>query len=374
VDIIGERLRSAREARKLTIKEVSKQTNVIAKYIEALENEDFDKFPGETYVLGFLRTYADFLKLDVEEILRAYKGFKISESATPLEELTRPTKPSIMVSVNTLFDQYRNIVYIAGISTGILLLVWLFSAVFSSNINVKDSDSIDNIKMDASRQGDIKTIRNLQLSNDSGMILAGRGEAIQFLVDTKEVMFLLKSISDKSVTIELLPGNAEEKLEEEKPKTIKIENCPREVTFTLKGLTENRAKIMVALGEQLEMPAQDTVKDDKGQVVGDHTKVTTQSEKNLRIVFEVEFNKQTYLDLYLDGVNKRKGLVQPGTREKWEAVEYIQVKIGNAGGVTARINGKPHVFGLPGQVANKVITWRKDSKNPNEYKIVVKDW
>ena len=43
MDKIGEKLRNARELRKLTIKEISKETNISSKYLEALEAEEFDK-------------------------------------------------------------------------------------------------------------------------------------------------------------------------------------------------------------------------------------------------------------------------------------------------------------------------------------------
>jgi len=46
----------------------------------------------------------------------------------------------------------------------------------------------------------------------------------------------------------------------------------------------------------------------------------------------------------------------------------------DAGGVKARINGADYTFGYPGQVANKVISWKRDQKNPNQYQINVRDW
>jgi hypothetical protein len=63
-----------------------------------------------------------------------------------------------------------------------------------------------------------------------------------------------------------------------------------------------------------------------------------------------------------------------GSRERWEASKNIQVKIGNAGGIKCIINGKEFVFGKPGQVANKSISWKRDVTNPNVYHIDVKDW
>ena len=80
------------------------------------------------------------------------------------------------------------------------------------------------------------------------------------------------------------------------------------------------------------------------------------------------------LELYLDGMQKKKGIIPAGVKERWEAAEYIQLKIGNAGGLKAKINGKPYSFGLLGEVANKVVTWKKSLNKPNTYHIVVKDW
>ena len=55
MESIGEKLRQAREARKITIRDVVKETNISPAYLQALEEEKFDKFPSETYLVGFLR-------------------------------------------------------------------------------------------------------------------------------------------------------------------------------------------------------------------------------------------------------------------------------------------------------------------------------
>jgi cytoskeletal protein RodZ len=55
--------------------------------LEALEAEDFSKFPGEPYVMGFLRNYGGYLGLDVQELLSLYRALKIQEQAIPVEQL-----------------------------------------------------------------------------------------------------------------------------------------------------------------------------------------------------------------------------------------------------------------------------------------------
>jgi cytoskeleton protein RodZ len=61
---IGNSLREARLRQNLDFGSVEAGTKIRSKYIQALEAERFDVLPGETYVKGFLRTYAEFLGLD----------------------------------------------------------------------------------------------------------------------------------------------------------------------------------------------------------------------------------------------------------------------------------------------------------------------
>jgi helix-turn-helix protein/uncharacterized protein DUF4115 len=61
---IGNSLREARLRRELDFPELEQGTKIRAKYLRALEDENFDQLPESTYVKGFLRTYADYLGLD----------------------------------------------------------------------------------------------------------------------------------------------------------------------------------------------------------------------------------------------------------------------------------------------------------------------
>lgn len=376
MESIGEKLRQAREARKITIRDVVKETNISPLYLQALEEEKFDKFPSETYLIGFLRSYAEFLRLDVEAIVQSYKGYKIGESATPLEELTKPTRSNFSMLASSFMNKNRSALMIAGIVLVSILVIWGIKSLVSSDIDVSEGDSTDTIKEEyvKNKEHEIENLRNLQLANNKGFILVYKNEAVQFLVENKEVVFLLKGIEGETVALELLPGKKIVKLKMEDPRTLAIEGCPRDVTFTLKGLTENRAKIMVSLGEKKEDEAEKLAQEDMRTTTADSTSVEAQNRQSLKIVFEAEFVQKSFIELYLDGVRKVRGFIPQGQVERWEATEYIQIKIGNAGGIKTRINGKEFTFGAAGQVANKVITWKKDVKNPNLYHIVVKDW
>src|SRR6059036_2446340 len=70
---IGATLREARMRARIDISEVEAETKIRAKYLRALENEEWDLLPGPTYVKSFLRTYADALGLDGKLLVEEYK-------------------------------------------------------------------------------------------------------------------------------------------------------------------------------------------------------------------------------------------------------------------------------------------------------------
>ena len=68
---VAEQLRTAREARKLTIHAIAETTKIRSDHIRALEAGDFNVFTAPVYIRGFVRTYATLLKLDVPQVMAA---------------------------------------------------------------------------------------------------------------------------------------------------------------------------------------------------------------------------------------------------------------------------------------------------------------
>jgi hypothetical protein len=71
---IGTSLREARSRRQLPIVQAEQATKIRGKYLRALEDERFDLLPSQTYVKGFLRTYADYLGLDGQLYVDEYNS------------------------------------------------------------------------------------------------------------------------------------------------------------------------------------------------------------------------------------------------------------------------------------------------------------
>lgn len=83
---IGERLEDARKQKGISIRESAEATKIRGEYLQKFESNHFDLGLSEIYVRGFLRTYANFLKLPAERILNDYASLGHNEP--------RPRQPS----------------------------------------------------------------------------------------------------------------------------------------------------------------------------------------------------------------------------------------------------------------------------------------
>ncbi len=92
---IGYSLRAARERQGIGLPEAELATKIRAKYIRALEEEDFEALPADTYARGFLRTYADYLGLDGEIYVDEYASrfHNADWDDEPRVVRTRPRRP-----------------------------------------------------------------------------------------------------------------------------------------------------------------------------------------------------------------------------------------------------------------------------------------
>jgi cytoskeleton protein RodZ len=85
---IGEQLRSARRSRGIELEQVEEQTKIRARFLRAMEEDRWEILPGPAFARAFLRTYADLLELDSEELVEQYRR-RGGEPAAP-EDVPQP--------------------------------------------------------------------------------------------------------------------------------------------------------------------------------------------------------------------------------------------------------------------------------------------
>jgi hypothetical protein len=117
---IGNSLHEARVRQSVTLQAAEIGTKIRAKYLKALEEEQFDALPAQTYVKGFLRTYADFLGLDGQLYVDEYNsrfvvGEDVAQPLRPRRSTARPERRSSGVESRAVLITLAAIAVVAAL-------------------------------------------------------------------------------------------------------------------------------------------------------------------------------------------------------------------------------------------------------------------
>ncbi len=95
---IGQKLKEAREDKRLTLEKAFEATRIRVQYLQALEADDLSVMPSPVQARGYLRNYAEFLELDVPKLLDEMREANAQE---PSEVVIGPADVSDMQDVPT---------------------------------------------------------------------------------------------------------------------------------------------------------------------------------------------------------------------------------------------------------------------------------
>ncbi|HUB87701.1 MAG TPA: helix-turn-helix domain-containing protein [Verrucomicrobiae bacterium] len=127
---VAEQLRTAREARKLTISQVADATKIRTDHLRALEDGNFNVFSAPIYIRGSVKNYAAMLKLDVPRILAdleaELKGTEKFAEPPPLMEESKTFVDHVMFWLSKVNAKAA---LIAGGVVAAVILVWIVIAV-----------------------------------------------------------------------------------------------------------------------------------------------------------------------------------------------------------------------------------------------------
>jgi cytoskeleton protein RodZ len=115
---IGSSLREARERQKLELSRIERDTKIRAKFLQALEDEQFERIPAPAYARGFLRTYADYLGLDAQRFVDEYNA-----RFAPAEE----PQAAAPVRIRRPGRLRRRLLVVVPVALAVGLVAWGFS-------------------------------------------------------------------------------------------------------------------------------------------------------------------------------------------------------------------------------------------------------
>lgn len=153
---IGEKLRAARLAKGFTLDDIQQSTKIQKRYLNAIENGDFDQLPGDFYVRAFTKQFAQAVGLDADELLvNAPKEViepttDLSNSRTDLDNVTRtgmdmePTKADKIQS-------FVPKVIIGLLVVVVLVVIWVIANSLSTKTNSQQNADNSSVSVSSSK-------------------------------------------------------------------------------------------------------------------------------------------------------------------------------------------------------------------------------
>ena len=107
---IGEQLRTAREERGIPLREISDQTRIQVRYLEAIESNDYKRLPGGIFNRSFVKAYAKYVGYDEKEAVEAYTRYMRDQGDTGEDVGSTPFHAKVYTDMPATRSPYLTLV------------------------------------------------------------------------------------------------------------------------------------------------------------------------------------------------------------------------------------------------------------------------
>ena len=358
MDSYGELLKNAREEKNLNIDKISREISIESRYLKGLEDEDNGVFPGEAYMIGFLRNYSNYLELDTDYILKLYNNKKIQESPVP-EGLLVKHRPRWLVWAIV-------IPAVLLISAGVVVTVLLMTKK-----NVVEDDSVI-------LSGKTKT-RQYELDNSKFTQRVYKGDQIIVPTDNGQIVLTVRDTLS-SFGLDTPSGIFYTDLAEETEIDINGDSVPDLIVYVsdISSTDESRGVEMSMLLRHGISTASSSVNVDdipfETDIVSKHPqKVILEDNRAYPFTINASFRGACLFRDKVDNDNSVESYFSRGEVFTANPHNGIRLWISNSNAVKFTIIADSKTFdldiGAAGQVLVEDIKWIKDSDG--RYKLIV---
>lgn len=363
MESIGEKLRGTRNEKGYTIEQVARDTHIAKRFIEALEAEDFDVFPGEPYLLGFLRTYAEFLDLDPQEMVSLYKNLKIQEQPAPIDELIvkKSPRPYVIAGLAVLV--------VVGLGLGGFFLVR--SGVIGGGSSSDGNRSSAAVETTTAEDGQADS-REFVLQEQILERRFAEGDVVQ--VPVGEDLYPVSLGDVRAGGVRVTTSSGEMVLEPESERMLDVDDdgqgdirvlvrqidaagSPPSLVMRLDRVVQS--PVARAEGGPPEAEPSDTAPIGETNI--------PERERSARVIaefaeqdefsVEIEFRGYSWFRYVADGEQREEQYLQQGDTFRTTVQESFRLWISNAGVAALRVAGQEVDLGDPGEVAAVLFTW-----------------
>ena len=131
---IGNKLKKARKSRGLSLEDIKNKSKIKKSYLEALENDNFEKLPGEVYTKVYIRGYAKIVGIDPKKILSEYESQKNNDKNIKSNNKNESKKKS-EGNLNSFLNKDKIFKGLLGIILILIIVLLSYNVFFRTDQN-----------------------------------------------------------------------------------------------------------------------------------------------------------------------------------------------------------------------------------------------
>ncbi len=375
MESIGEKLRLAREQHTYTLDQVARDTHVARRFLQALEDEDFSVFPGETYAMGFLRTYAEYLGLDPDELIGLFHNLQIQEQPLPMNELLDTRRH---IPPRLLYLGGGGVVVLAIIA----LVLWQVLSPRSGSARAplaargaaEEFVFQDQVRTRWFKRGDAIVVPAADRSYR--LVVTAIGDTLTLTVPGGTVEMgigkerLIDLDGDERADLRVV-WNDVDRTAAERRANLGLYRVSLAAVQTPPTVTEAPAETAAAAAEGAAVsaagteaamaPAAALSSAPPMRQVSFKTLVTAQAEAAGEFIVKFRFRNYCLFRFLVDTKEREERFFQKDETLTLDAKNRITLWLSNAGAVKATVGETEYDLGRSGEVGARTIAWRKDS-------------
>ena len=372
MESIGEKFKKFREEKGYSVEQVARETHIAKRFIIGMETEDFSIFPGDTYLIGFLRNYADFLNIDPDEILTLYRNLKIQEQPAPIDELLDKNKKR---------GGGRAVLIIIIVAVALTAAYFIFKDRLFSGQTGADKTKIEKSEETVGIDG---SAAEYPLTDEILEQKFNKGDSILVLIKSQSYKVVIKSLTDSAV-LEIPDGEIELNIGEEQIVDLNGDGSA-DIKLLLRTIEDGTAGKTAVLrfdkgiespsapaGDRFEAVDKDAPIAESSETPGvgvtsepsrvKQSIVILESRNKELFTIEIEFKNYCLFRYNIDKTTLEERYFRRGETFRSTARDSIQLWASNAGSVAARIAGREIDLGEAGEVATYQIQWTQDERS-----------
>ncbi len=174
---IGDKLRSAREDKGLSIADVEKATKIQSRYLTAIEQNDFDKLPGDFYTRAFIRQYAQVVGLDGKQLLSEFhQAVPESKPDQYVENSIDNKSEEVKETTDNKRNLWRNYLPRIGVILGIIVVILIVYVLYARLSSGGQGNNNANSNVSVSSQSSSSTKKRAAKKSHVRIIKLGAGQ------------------------------------------------------------------------------------------------------------------------------------------------------------------------------------------------------